>query len=288
QNDYDLIHTHTVRASLIGSIVSVITKLPMVHHVHSPSTRDTESPLRNFRNSLTEDMCIRRAARLIAVSASLEKYLIEKGKRADRIRVVPNGVPIEPDFETPGFDGGKLILGTVALFRPRKGIEILLEAISRLRSIGLDVVLHAVGPFETEEYKNSIDRLVTELRLEDAITWTGFTKDVISEFSNMHVFVLPSLYGEGMPMVVLEAMSMGLPVISTTVEGIPEVVRDGIEGLLIKPDDTEAMVSTIGNIIQGKIDLAAMGQASKRRQRNQFSDQSMAEGVAAVYRELLS
>ena len=70
-----------------------------------------------------------------------------------------------------------------------------------------------------------------------------FRTDIPAEFRHMHVFVLPSLYGEGMPMVVLEAMAAGLPVVSTRVEGIPEVVRDGRDGFVVDAADAQALAA---------------------------------------------
>ena len=268
-------------------LVSLRTGLPIVHHVHSPSIADTENAIRNFRNSALEKLCLMRAARLIPVSASLEKYLLDKGHSASKIRMVANGVPIRQRASGMKYSGKELVLGTVALFRPRKGTEVLLKAIARLRRSGVNVRLRAVGQFETEAYEESVMQLVGRLEIQDAITWTGFTSDVLAEFSKMHVFVLPSLYGEGMPMVVLEAMSTGLPVISTTVEGIPEVVREGLEGLLVAPGSVKDMAAAIRKAVDGSVDLAAMGESGLQRQRDHFSDVSMAKGVVAVYQELL-
>ena len=75
------------------------------------------------------------------------------------------------------------------------------------------------------------------LKLDDAIEWTGFTSDVRSQLARMDLFVLPSLFGEGLPMVVLEAMAAGVPIVGTRVEGVPEAIRDGEDGLLAEPSD---------------------------------------------------
>ena len=71
------------------------------------------------------------------------------------------------------------------------------------------------------------------------ITWTGFTRDVLDELRQMDLFVLPSLFGEGLPMVVLEAMAAGVPVVATRVAGIPEAIRPGQDGVLVEPGDAE-------------------------------------------------
>ena len=89
-------------------------------------------------------------------------------------------------------------------------------------------------------------------------------------------------------MVVLEAMAAGLPVVSTFVEGIPEVIDDGQEGLLVEPGNVGQLAKALAELVGDKIDVEKMGDAGRRRQQETFSDLSMARGVAAVYDEVLS
>jgi glycosyltransferase involved in cell wall biosynthesis len=283
-----LVHTHTPRSALFGGLVARLARVPMVHHVHSPAERDTESALRNARNGLVERLSLREARRLIVVSGSLERHVRERGIAPERIRAIPNGVPAGEKVRLPYVPGEPLRLGTVALFRPRKGIEVLLEAMAELRRSGIASTLHAVGPFETAEYERKVHELVTRLGLERDVHWTGFRSDMTAEFQRMHVFVLPSLFGEGMPMVVLEAMAAGLPVVSTRVEGIPQVVRDGQDGLLVEPGNARELAQALTVIARGERLTDAMGDSGRERQRTNFSDESMAAQVAAVYREVLA
>jgi glycosyltransferase involved in cell wall biosynthesis len=259
----------------------------MVHHIHSPAERDTENRFRNWRNSIIENFSLARARKLIAVSASLERALLAKGVRPDRLRLVPNGVPVRPKSEIRYLPGSRLIVGMMALFRPRKGIEILMEAMALLKNEGLNLSLRAVGPFETPEYQREIEILAQKMGLADDIVWTGFKPDVEAELRKMQLFVLPSLYGEGMPMVLLEAMSVGLPIVATRVEGIPEVVRDGREGLLVDAGSARSTANAIRQIAAGVYNAAVLGENGWNRQRAVFSDSKMAEGVASVYREVL-
>jgi len=284
---YKLIHTHTRRAALVGQVASLIAGLPMVHHLHSPSDKDTEEGWRNKANSIAEKLSLLRAQKLIPVSKSLEKYLLDRGYKRQRIRTVWNGVPVQDKVRGHRTPAEAMVVGVVALFRPRKGIENLLKAIAQLRQAGHDVRLHAVGPFETEDYQAAVMQLVAELGLDRHIHWTGFSGDVVAEFPNMHVFALPSLFGEGMPMVVLEAMAAGLPVVSTRVEGIPEVVRDGQDGLLAEPGSAEQLAEALRKLVVGEVDGNRLGDSGWQRQRDNFSDLAMAKGVVAVYREVL-
>jgi glycosyltransferase involved in cell wall biosynthesis len=285
--DFRLLHTHTPRTALIGRMVALLTHRPMIHHVHSPAERDTEQGWRNMRNDLVENFSLRGAKRLIAVSSSLEERLRERGYPAARIRQIPNGVPAADRSRRHYQPGQELTLGMIALYRPRKGIEVLLEAMSLVRAAGHHVRLHAVGPFETPEYERSVRARAEQLGVSQFITWAGFSTEVNAEFRRMQLFVLPSLYGEGMPMVVLEAMAAGLPVISTRVEGIPQVVRHGQDGLLAAPGDPVDLANALQRFISGEVSTDAMGDSGWQRQREHFSDVSMATAVAAVYREAL-
>ena len=232
---YRLIHSHTARSGVIGRMASMLTGVPQVHHFHSPTTCDTTDRLRNWLNCRAERIVLHRAKALIAVSDAVGNYVREQGFG---VFVVPNGVPARHPVPARNPAKPDWTLGTIALFRPRKGLEILLEALAELRGRGLPVRLRAVGHFETPEYESRIKRLASQLGLESAIDWSGFARDVDGELACMDLFVLPSLFGEGLPMVVLEAMSAGLPVVASAVPGVPEAVprrRRGPAGRTGKP-----------------------------------------------------
>ncbi len=286
---YVAIHTHTPRSALIGRFVALSTGLPFIHHVHSPAARDTESPVRNFLGAALEKFFIFASSqRLIPVSHSLKAYLLERGVEAERISVVPNGVPVvrpSPVWQMPS---GKWKIGTVALFRPRKGLEVLLQALRKLKDAGFNVELHAVGAFETVEYESQIKRLAADLQIDNLITWVGFTRNVHAEMEKMHIFVLPSLYGEGLPMVVIEAMSVGIPVVASRVEGIPEVLMSKDIGEITEPNNPEALANALSGLIVEKHRIPEMVIAAHSRQRDVFSDSAMARGVSSVYDSLLA
>jgi glycosyltransferase involved in cell wall biosynthesis len=287
QEKYGLIHAHTVRTAMVGSLAAKLASVPMVYHVHSPMSRNTERPWLNWTNGLVERFSLRGANRLIAVSDSLKRHMVRLGLDPSRIAVVHNGVAslYEIPFRTK--PRTQWTLGTVALFRPRKGIEILLQSLAILRKQGLPVRLRAVGKFESVKYEREIRTLVNNLVLEDMVQWTGFTSDVTSELLAMDLFVLPSLFGEGLPMVVLEAMAAGVPVVATDVEGIPEAVRHGQDGAIAPAGDPKALAQAITDVIEGKYDWTELRQSAFERQAHHFSQSSMAEGVAGVYRQVL-
>lgn len=284
---YDLVHTHTPRAALVGQLASRITRSPMVHHIHSPTGRDTEDSRRNRVNWQIEKLSLTGVKRLIPVSSSLSRYLIAEGFDQRRVRVVPNGVPTPGPLPKRRAPSAEWIIGTVALFRPRKGVEILIEALAILRAEGRRLRIRAVGPFDTPEYEASVKKIAEQAGVSADIDWTGFTRDVNAELSGMDLFVLPSLYGEGMPMVILEAMAIGVPVVATDVEGIPEVLEQGSCGLLVPAGSAVALAQAIAGAIDGTHDWQSLRERAWERQSEDFSDLSMARGVAEVYREVL-
>ncbi|MGK7913640.1 MAG: glycosyltransferase [Synechococcus sp.] len=289
KHGYQLVHTHTPRAVLLGRLATLLTGVPMVHHVHSPTSSCTTNKLTNFLRTTSERLSLCGAQSVIAVSNSLKQYLKKNGLKTTQIQVVQNGVPVQPKLlqkSNPDSDSAWL-LGCIALFRPRKGLEVLLKTLAQLKARGLDVSLHAVGEFETTEYENSVKQLATQLGLEDNIVWAGFQEDVNAELSKMDVLVLPSLFGEGIPMVLLEAMAMGVPVVASEIEGIPEVIENARSGILVSPGDFNELADAITNLITGQDNWGKIRETAFSRQRDSFSDRSMAAGVAQIYDNIL-
>jgi glycosyltransferase involved in cell wall biosynthesis len=285
--NYAIVHTHSPRAAMIGSAAATLAGVPWVHHVHSPAAADSTHRWRNWFNAWIERVSLRRVDRVITVSASLGNYIRHRGISPDRISVVPNGVPVQGPLIVRATPRGPWTVGMVALFRPRKGLEVLLETLADLKSRGREIRLRAVGTFETPEYHASIMDQVEHLGLQDIIDWRGFQTDVTAELARMDLFVLPSLFGEGLPMVVLEAMAAGIPVVGTRVEGIPEAIRDEVDGLLAAPGDSLDLGRALVRILDGEADWQALRISAHQRQREFYSDRSMAAGVSAAYRQVL-
>jgi glycosyltransferase involved in cell wall biosynthesis len=287
EDDYRLLHAHTPRTALLGRLASRRAGVPFVYHVHSPAGHDSTRPLINAFNAMVEWQALRRADRLIAVSPSLERYMISRGFPAERVVCVPNGVPAPTDARDRTPPIGTWTLGSVALFRPRKGIEVLLESLAALRSWGLDVRLRAVGGFETLAYETAVLGFAERLGVASAVDWVGFTRKVNAELEKIDLLVLPSLFGEGLPMVVLEAMAAGVPVIASRVEGVPEAIAQRETGLLVDPHSVSQLATAVRQFVDGEIDYGAISHNARERHAERFSDVAMARNVAVVYDDVL-
>ncbi|MBP7009819.1 MAG: glycosyltransferase, partial [Kiritimatiellae bacterium] len=176
----------------------------------------------------------RQAARVIAVSDGLRELALRTWPEG-RIEVVPNGVDIERfrPAEMPTVrDGGTLVVVAVARLVEIKGLQHLIAALARIPAdmrSQIRLRLCGTGPYEGE-----LRRQVREAGLDEQVEFAGLIAydEIPRQLRQSDVFVLPSLQ-EGLPLSLLEAMASGLPVVATAVGGIPGVVKDGVNGLLV-------------------------------------------------------
>lgn len=296
----DLVHTHQIRGALLARLASLAGGPMVVSHVHSPALRESSDRMRNLVTAGIERLLAFRTARFIAVSRSLEAELRRHRIAAERIRVVPNGIDL-PTLPTPeqraevgrefGLLPGEPLIGMVANFRPRKGAEVLIDAVGRLSQQGLPVRLLLVGqPFRdgSNDYAATLRSLAESTGLSGRVIFTGFRSDVERLVGALDVFVLPSLYGEGMPMVLLEAMGAARAVIATPVEGVTEVVRDERDGLLVPTGDAVALAGALRRLLTDLQLRERLGVAARRTVVAGFTTGAMAAGIDGVYAELMS
>jgi glycosyltransferase involved in cell wall biosynthesis len=284
---FQLLHTHSPRALLIARAASALCGIPIVHHVHGNTSSEVAGRRLTRLNAWAERKSLPAAAAVIAVSPSVADYLHEQGVPARRLHIVPNGVPTRPSLAERTGQTAACTLGFIALLRPRKGLETLLEAATLLHSRGLDARLRIVGRFETSEYEREIQCLAEQLGLHDVIDWRGFQQRVDTELDQMDLLVFPSILPEGMPMVLLEAMAAGVPIVASRVNGITDVVRDRADGLLFPPGDATALADAVSELIDNRVLQEHLRSTAFHRQRDQFSDASMAAAVANIYRNVL-
>lgn len=282
-----ILHAHTPRTALAAAFVANRMKLPWVYHIHSPAARDSTRGMINRINHWIERFSIASCSQLITVSRSLRREMLSRGVKRKRLVAIPNGVaaivPIDPESR---LQQNAWNLGLIALMRPRKGVEVALEAMAQLKQ--LPITMELIGSFETPEYQRQVVNMIRKLGLDKVVKCTGFTRDIPSAIRRLDALVLPSLFGEGMPMVVLEALSAGVPVIATRVEGTPEVIRHGVEGVLANPRDANDLAEKISEMTSNRQCWMAMSFSALRRHRSRYSDMEMARRVARVYDRLLT
>lgn len=286
QSHVDLLHSHTTRSAMIAAAASHLSGIPFVHHVHCQMNTEIGRRWKSQLNLWIERTTCERAARTIAVSDSIRQFMHRSGFRTDNCEVVPNGVPEPLEIKAVRNPDQPWTIGMVALLRERKGLETLLRCLPLLKA-SRDVRLKIVGPFETPEYEQQMHKLAEGLGISDRIQWTGFSSDVCGQLLEVDVLVLPSVLAEGMPMVLLEAMASGLPIVGSTVDGITDVIRHEQNGLLAAPGCPDSLAHQLNRILSGRTDWYFLRTNCLHEYQARYSSQVMAQAVADVYRQVL-
>jgi glycosyltransferase involved in cell wall biosynthesis len=222
------------------------------------------------------------ADHLQRVEPSAVVHVVHHGLNADFARLLDGA----PPRLTP--DGFRIV--SVGRMVPKKGFDVLIDAVAELRDRGLDAdVVIAGEPGETAE---ALRTQLAERGLVDAVTIAGpvTQAELLALYRSANVFVLACRVSgdgdrDGIPNVLVEAMAAGLPVVSTTVSGIPEVVRDGDNGLLVQPDDPDALADAILRIAKDPESAAAMAEAGRVTIAEDFDGDALARRMAALFAE---
>jgi len=277
----DIIHAHVYEAGAPSVLIAKLYRIPAVVTEHF-----TGFPRKLIRgmHTWTAQFAFERADLVMPVSKSLQKAIEEYGINA-RFEVVPNVV--DTKLFNPGpypqLDNQLKRLLFVGMLGPshKKGVPYLLTSLSMLRQLRDDWLLDIVGEGPArEEY----ERMAEDLGLHDKIVFHGLkTKQEISEFMRQaDIFVLPSLW-ENLPCVLIEAMASGLPIVSTLVGGIPELIDDGI-GILIPPGDADKLLHAIVQMMESlnRFDRRAIAQTAI-----QYSPESVGGMIHSIYEDCL-
>jgi glycosyltransferase involved in cell wall biosynthesis len=167
----------------------------------------------------------------------------------------------------------------VARLAPEKGIPVLLEAFAPLAHERPDLQLVIVGDGRE---RGELERLAQRLHIEHAVEFLGYQDAVESILVTLDLFVLPSLT-EGIPLALLEAMGAGLPAVATAVGGVPEVIENGVSGVLVPPNDPLALRTAISSLLEHPDDRARIGANAVRRVQEKFGLAAAAAAYWDVY-----
>jgi glycosyltransferase involved in cell wall biosynthesis len=182
--------------------------------------------------------------------------------------------------ESLGLTAADLVIGCVSRFDPVKRIDVLVDALGRLRVRFPRLALVLVGGGGELE---RIRRLVAERGLSDRVIFTGFVDNPVRVQAALDLYVAASRK-EGLPLAVLEAMAAGLAVVATDVPGHRDVVAPGETGLLVAPDDPAALADAVAALLSDPARRKSLGQAGRERVRHEFGVRGMVDATAAIYR----
>jgi glycosyltransferase involved in cell wall biosynthesis len=288
----DLVHTHTlVPGNILWRLACRIAGIPLVNHIHIENyfgERRVKARLVRLLDTLTASI----PARHIAVSWHTARTLVEQGYPTERLTGVHNGVPC-PDREIvpedfPALSDSKPIIGCVARLCERKGQADLLKVFPRVLDLFPDATLWLIGKDQQTggEYERALKRLAESLDVAERVVFWGHQDDPAALMEKMTVLVLPS-YDEGCPLVLLEAMSLGVPVVATRVAGVPELISDGETGYLVSPGDQELLADRIIRLLVDSDARRRLSERGRERVMEDFTREHMVGKVQSVYSGIL-
>lgn len=289
---WEVVHTHGMRANLPARAILRVTRSrpTLFTTIHSDLSLDYAHPLKSRAYVALDRFSAGTVDGFFCVSADLAGKLVARGVPKSQIRVVYPGIePVDTGYRgaAPQPDGD--VVGTVARLVGVKDIGLLLEAARLLRDArpGLRVVVVGDGP-----ERAALERQTADAGLDGVVEFRGEVRPAWSALREFQVYALTSV-SEGVPLSVLEAMSMGLPVVATAVGGIPEIIDDGVNGYLVPrgEDRTATAVALAGRLEALLADpeaRARMGAAARRRATERFSTTTAAREALRFYERVLA
>jgi glycosyltransferase involved in cell wall biosynthesis len=282
----DVVHAHGYKADLYTYLATRRPRVPLVATCHNWTNLNASV---SFYGRL-DRLALTRFDRVAAVSDTVAQILAAAGIPSDRVTVIPNGIPTAL-FESSGLDCMDLqrqrhtgpVVGMVGRLVREKGFAYVLRS---ARTILADFpttrfLLVGDGP-QADELRS----LVRQEGIEESVIFAGYRSDLQHVYRMLDILVLPSFL-EGMPMVILEAMAAGKPVIATRVGAIPTLITHGQDGILVDPGDTPALVDSLRLLLGDDILRRRMGAQGQALIQQGYSAKLMAQRYLGLYSQAI-
>lgn len=209
--------------------------------------------------------------------ADAAKVAIVGGAGIDPIALTPSPLPDQPPLK----------VAVVARMLWSKGIDTAVEGVTRARAMGADVALTLHGAPDPSNPRAVPLETLQEWSARPGIRWAGPTRDIEGVWQGHHVCCLPSRGGEGLPRTLLEGAACGRALVTTDVPGCRSFVRDGLDGYVVPPDDSEALAKALFALSRAPVMVEQMGRAARQRVLKGYTERDVMEGVKALYRSIL-
>ncbi len=282
----DIIHAHVFGSNVWASLLGSALRVPVViAHEHMWSYENA-GPSRRF---LDRELIARNADAFIAVSREGRRQMIEI-ERIDPADVtyIPNGIatlPVGdggPVREALGIPAGAPVVGTVGLLRPEKAYEVLIESAALLASRRPDLRVLIAGDGDE---RPRLERLIEGLGLTERVHLLGFRTDIPDLLAAFDVAVCCSDF-EGGSLSIMEYMDAALPIVATRVGGTPELIEDGVHGVLVSPRDPDALEDGIVSLLDAPDRAREMGLRARERRRSEHGIDGFIDRIERLYERL--
>jgi glycosyltransferase involved in cell wall biosynthesis len=281
-----VVHSHMVHANILARAVRLLVRVPVV--VCTAHSMIEGARWREWAYRVTD----RLATLTTAISkAAVERYVRVGAVPRQRMRFLPNGVDIQrfqPNRASRSAKRAELGLGdcfawlAVGRLVPAKNYALMLRSFASVQNPNAKLIIAGEGPLRTQ-----LENLARQLDISDRVHFLGPRNDVTELMNAVDAYVMSSDW-EGMPMVLLEASASGLPIVATNVGGNAEVVRHGITGLLVPPQQKDALASAMTTMMSlPPVKLAVMGRSGRELTSVHYNIESIVDSWESLYLELL-
>ena len=294
-----ILHTHTAKAGTVGRIAAALAgdaRPPViVHTFHGHVLRGYFDPATTAVFRGLERKLAQTATRLVAVSPEVRDDLVELGVApAEKFSVIRLGIDLD-ERVTSGDGGSELrrlygvspdefVVGWIGRMTAIKRVDDILLAFRRLRERGVNARLCLVGDGPDREH---VEQRAHDLGISRNVLFVGYQRDVGPYYSFFDTLVLPSA-NEGTPVVAIEALAAGRPVVATRVGGVPDVVEDDADGMLVRVGDIDGIADALERLAHDPELRRRLGDAGRARTIPRYRVERLVDDVDALYRELLS
>lgn len=280
----NILHVHGYKATILGGLIAIMARIPLMATYHGEAKRTPE--LSTYVK--IETYFLRKARKIISVSSRIKEELISRGISGNKISVIYNGIE-DPTYGKPekkhiknstDFSPHLLCIGRLIHI---KRYDIVIDAVNVLRNEfpGIGLSIAGTGPMD-KKLKNK----VTKLGLNSSVRFLGYVNNIKELYQNADIFVLSS-ETEGSPVVLIEAMAFSLPIVATSVGAIPEMIKHGVEALIIPPGNLPDLIESLRYLISRPETRCALGGAARRTFIAKFSSSVMARAYFHQYEAML-
>ena len=289
KNDINIIQTHGYKENVLGFFLKRICKKPWIGFAHGYTNENIKVRLYNKLDSFA----LRAPNIVVTVSSPLKRFLVDSGISETKIRIIYNAID-EDELKTNlsaeevrnrfGIRNEDKLIGLIGILSPEKGQAVFLQAFKKV--VEKEPFTKAIIIGDGQEMERLMN-FCSDNGLRDRVIFAGHQNNIANFYQIMDIVVLPS-FSEGLPNVVLEAMAFKIPVIATSVGGVPEVIMGGLNGTLVPPGDPKAMAEKIIRLLANENGRQTMGESGYRSLYPKFSPEHRARQILTLYEELLS
>lgn len=279
-----VIHTHGYRADILAGSAARSLGIPQVTTLHGFTGGDWKNRLYQY----LQVGAARRSSAAIAVSGPVRDHLIRVGVRAERVHLIPNAwSPAHPFLDRRaaraelGLAADAVAIGWIGRLSHEKGADVLVSSVPLLEDTAWQISVVGEGG-ERPALQHQAERL----GVADRIRWHGIVPEAARCYAAFDCIVLSSRT-EGTPIVLLEAMSAGVPLVTTRVGGVPDVVGES-EAHLVPSENPAALAAAIGRVLREKVETASRVARAGERVRRDFAPGPWLERHAELYRALVA